>query len=166
MSDKELVKRLRDRAKEERLIQSNNEAVATALRGQRLLFDQGHRSPSNTYAVRLALNHEDCARQDAKLAADWDEAADCIEELTAKLAICEKYRDAYAECDRIGTQAVRDLEAKLAECEARLGKAVEALRAFKAFDEMPTRYKRPDVFEVSVRRKLLSTLAEIEGEKG
>ena len=38
----------------------------------------------------------------------------------AKLADCEKYRDAYAECDRIGTQAVRDLEAKLA-------KAVEAL---------------------------------------
>ena len=32
----------------------------------------------------------------------------------AKLADCEKYRDAYAECDRIGTQAVRDLEAKLA----------------------------------------------------
>jgi hypothetical protein len=47
------------------------------------------------------------------------EAADRIEALTAKLATCEKYRDAYAECDRIGAQAVRDLEAKLA-------KAVEA----------------------------------------
>ena len=86
---------------------------------------------------------------------DWDTAADRIEQLAvrkkaltkerdeqiewvkrladdliaaeAKLATCEKYRDAYAECDRIGTQAVRDLEAKLAECEARLGKAVEAL---------------------------------------
>ena len=45
------------------------------------------------------------------------------EALTAKLATCEKYRDAYAECDSVGTQAVRDLEAKLAECEARLGKA-------------------------------------------
>ena len=43
-----------------------------------------------------------------------DAAADRIEALTAKLATCEKYRDAYAECDRIGTQAVRDLEAKLA----------------------------------------------------
>jgi hypothetical protein len=32
----------------------------------------------------------------------------------AKLATCEKYRDAYAECDRIGTQAVRDLEVRLA----------------------------------------------------
>ncbi len=50
--------------------------------------------------------------------------------------------------------------------DAKLAAAVEALQAFKAFDEMPTRHKRPDVFEVSVRRKLLSTLAEIEGEKG
>jgi chromosome segregation ATPase len=49
------------------------------------------------------------------------------DEVEAKLATCEKYRDAYAECDRIGTQAVRDLEAKLAECEARLGKAVDGL---------------------------------------
>jgi len=55
-------------------------------------------------------------------------------ELKAKLATCEKCRDAYAECDSIGTQAVRDLEAKLAEClernallEARLGKVVEGL---------------------------------------
>jgi hypothetical protein len=37
-----------------------------------------------------------------------------IMRLEAKLAACEKYRDAYAECDRIGTQAVRELEAKLA----------------------------------------------------
>jgi hypothetical protein len=36
------------------------------------------------------------------------------ETLTAELATCEKYRDAYSECDRIGTQAVRDLETKLA----------------------------------------------------
>jgi hypothetical protein len=43
-----------------------------------------------------------------------------IEALEAKLATCEKYRDAYAECDRIGTQAVRDLEAKLAKAEAGL----------------------------------------------
>jgi len=36
-----------------------------------------------------------------------------IEELEAKLATCEKYKAAYAECDKIATQAVRDLEAKL-----------------------------------------------------
>jgi len=46
--------------------------------------------------------------------------ADRIEELEAKLATCEKYKAAYAECDRIGTQAVRDLEDKLQ-------KAVQAL---------------------------------------
>lgn len=52
---------------------------------------------------------------------------DCIKErqraerLEAKLATCEKYRDAYDEMGRIGTQAVRDLEAKLV-------KAVEELR--------------------------------------
>ena len=84
--DDDLVKRLRDRAKHERRIQANNEAVAAALMGQRLLFDQGHRSPSNTYAVRLYLDHEKCARQDAELAADWDETADRIEALEAKLA--------------------------------------------------------------------------------
>jgi len=58
--------------------------------------------------------------------------ADRIEELEAKLnlaqrqvvaaefnlATCKKYRDTYAECDRIGTQAVRELEAKLAKYEA------------------------------------------------
>jgi len=60
---------------------------------------------------------------------------------------------------------IEELVATNEELEAKLAKAVEALQAFKAFDEMPTRYKRPDVFEVSVRRKLLSTLAEIGGEK-
>jgi hypothetical protein len=59
-----------------------------------------------------------------------------------------------------GTDARLD---RIEALEAKLAKAVEALQAFKAFDEMPTRYKRPDVFEVSVRRKLLSTLADIEG---
>ena len=47
-----------------------------------------------------------------------------IADLKAKLATCKKYRDAYAECDRIATQAVRDLDAKLA-------KAVWALKPFK-----------------------------------
>jgi len=42
------------------------------------------------------------------------EAANRIEELEAKLATCEKYRDAYDKMGRIGTEAYRDLEAKLA----------------------------------------------------
>ena len=39
--------------------------------------------------------------------------ADRIEELEERLATCEKYRDAYAECDRIAPEVVRDLEARL-----------------------------------------------------
>jgi hypothetical protein len=47
----------------------------------------------------------------------------------------------------------------------KLNKAVEALREFKDFDDMPTSHKRPDVFELRVRRKLLTTLAELEGRE-
>jgi hypothetical protein len=53
--------------------------------------------------------------------ADAKEAEAYAEELERERDEARKYRDAYAECDRIGTQAVRDLEARLA-------KAVEALR--------------------------------------
>lgn len=84
MSD-DLVERLRTRAADDRKIQANNEAVAAALKGQRLLFDQGFRSDPNTFAVRLCLDYENCAKNDAKLAADWDAAADRIEALTAAL---------------------------------------------------------------------------------
>jgi hypothetical protein len=55
--------------------------------------------------------------------------ANRIEALTAELATCKKYRDAYAECDRIGTQAVRDLEAKLAKAEAEAKKYKHAFAA-------------------------------------
>jgi hypothetical protein len=72
-----------------------------------------------------------------------------VAKLEQKLATCEKYRDAYAECDRIGTQAVRDLGAKLA-------KAVEALRYY-AVEAMPW-----DADDSLIARV---ALAEIEGEK-
>jgi hypothetical protein len=81
MTDEELIARLRERAAEERDVQRNNEAVAAALMGQRLLFDQGIRSKANSFAVRLGLEHESCAKNDAKLAHDWDAAADRIEAL-------------------------------------------------------------------------------------
>lgn len=85
MTDEELIERLRERAAEERIIQKNNEAVAAALMGQRLLFDQGVHSASNSFAVRLGLEHENCAKNDAALAHDWDAAADRIERLEAAL---------------------------------------------------------------------------------
>ncbi len=77
---------------------------------------------------------------------------DRIEQTEAKLATCEKYRDAYAECDRIGAQAVRDLEAKLA-------KAVEAL-------DMLVRDCEADYppSHGAIKHFAIATLAEIKGE--
>ena len=74
--------------------------------------------------------------------------ADRIEALTAKLATCEKYRDAYDEMGRIGTQAVRDLEAKLV-------KAVEELRHIVDLTE------DSDDCVANIAR---ATIAELKGE--
>ena len=91
----------------------------------------------------------------------------------AKLATCEKYRDAYAECDSIGTQAVRDLEAKLAEClernallEARLGKVVEGLLLARV--HVANNEQGWSVGRASARSDLKiinALLAEIEGDQ-
>ncbi len=93
-----LVQRAKERAKEDRQIQANNEAVAVALKGQRLLFDQGFRSQSNTFAVRLGLDYENCAKKDARLASDWEEAADAITALRSQLA------EAKAEKEKLGRE--------------------------------------------------------------
>lgn len=77
----ELVERLRKRAEDEREIQRNNEAVAAALQGQIEAFKRGD-GTHNTFAVRLGLDHQNCAKRDAGFAADWDAAADMIEEIT------------------------------------------------------------------------------------
>ena len=79
------------------------------------------------------------------------QAADRIESLTAKLATCEKYRDAYAEMGRIGTQAVRDLEDKLT-------KAVGALEDISGNGTAAGR--NPQLMSDKAR----TTLAEIKGE--
>ena len=94
--------------------------------------------------------------QDPQCQCDSAEAvkvvADRIEALEAKLSTCEKYRDAYAEMGRIGTQAVRDLEAKLA-------KAVEAL-------DMLVRDCEADYppSHVAIKYFAIGALAEIKGE--
>jgi hypothetical protein len=62
------------------------------------------------------------------------EAAGRIEALTAKLATCEKYRDAYDEMGRIGTQAVRDLEAKLEHAKKGLRKIIRTSDMHSAWD--------------------------------
>jgi hypothetical protein len=101
--------------------------------------------------------------RDEHLAMTRNEAAAAIEALTAKNEMLGREVNIarYGQPDfawSVHVQVMDDLNAKLA-------KAVEALRAFKDFDDMPTSYKRPDVFELRVRRKLLAALAEIEGEK-
>jgi hypothetical protein len=149
MTDKELVKRLRDAAF--------------------LAFDDG----TNDYGTpveaadridELEVSLQAVLNREAATTARYDAKTD---ELEAKLATCEKYRDAYAECDSIGTQAVRDLEAKLAECEARLGKVVEGLLLARV--HVANNEQGWSVGRASARSDLKiinALLAEIEGEKG
>ena len=69
-------------------------------------------------------------------------------EAEAKLATCEKYRDAYAEMDRIGTEAYRDLEAKL----EKVVKVLETIVDQNGYADDPWGIAR-------------TTLAELKGEK-
>ena len=105
-----LVKRLSERAKEDRQIQANNEAVAVALKGQKLLFEQGVRSQSNSFAVRLGLDYENCAKKDAQIASDWEKAASAITALRTQLAAANARADTVAETIR---QAEREACAKV-----------------------------------------------------
>lgn len=96
-----------------------------------------------TYAKTAADRIEALTEQLAAAHQDADEAEAYAEELEQRLSICERHRDAYAECDRIGTQAVRDLEATLA-------KAVEALEYYNVAGHEG--------------KEARATLAEIKGE--
>ena len=84
------------------------------------------------------------------------ELRETIEALEAKLATCEKYRDAYAECDRIGTQAVRDLETKLAKTEV-----INKLLTVIAILNDPNDERFPEAVDLAER--FSATLAEIKG---
>ena len=53
----DLKAHLRKRSDDDRKIQANNETVAAALMGQRLLFEQGVRSDSNAFAMRLCMDY-------------------------------------------------------------------------------------------------------------
>ena len=105
MTDEELVK----------LLATTNEQLQQALKEQ------------SSVSNRLAEANEKMKEKFLVVMAERDEAwrrAGHAEEqwgrCEVKLATCEKYRDAYAACDRIGTEAYRELESKLE-------KAVEAL---------------------------------------
>jgi hypothetical protein len=112
-------------------------------------------------ADRIEELEADCAKGQADYCAlmDRHDAQFVrIKELEAKLATCEKYRDAYAESDRIGTQAVRDLETKLQ-------KAMEALETIAG----PHNWASPHAglggsMDDDLRIVARTTLAELKGE--
>ena len=80
------------------------------------------------------------------------------EALTAKLAICEKYRDAYDEMGRIGTQAVRDLEAKLSKTEGLLAIAMHVIKGRIHWEASGL------TCDCGECQALVATVAQIEGE--
>jgi hypothetical protein len=105
-------------------------------------------------------------------------AADYIEELETKLLTAAEERGillARIEAqESINADLLRALQGQkpaqpapdVAALEARLTKAVGALQAFKDFDDLPLESKRPDVFEIKVRKPILAALAELKGERG
>ena len=106
---------------------------------------------AEAYAEEVEKERDDYALKLMRAINTYTEMHLDIERLSDKLATCEKYRDAYVECDRIGTQAVRDLEAKLA-------KAVEALGDISGNGNAAGR--SPQLMSDKAR----ATLAEIKGE--
>jgi hypothetical protein len=131
MTDEELVK----------LLATTNEQLQQALKEQ------------SSVSNRLAEANEKMKEKFLVVMAERDEAwrrAGHAEEqwgrCEVKLATCEKYRDAYAACDRIGTQAYRELEGNLA-------KAVRGLNAIYVWGE--------DTYARDMAR---TTLAEIDAE--
>ena len=91
-------------------------------------------------------------------------AADRIEALSAER---DRWKDACRSASRDLNIVVPDndrLKSERDAAEAKLAKAVEALEAFAEFDALPTAVKRPDLFEIKVRKPILRTLAEIKGE--
>ena len=143
---------------------SDNEQVSQALAE---LWDIVRCRCNEAYTGR-GLHDPDCECDSAEAVKI---VADRIEALEAKLATCEKYRDAYDEMGRIGTQAVRDLEAKLAK--AVEGQKVNALEqileergaVFDAMVDAAEDAAGKDVsFNVVVGRALRAAIAEIKGE--
>lgn len=132
-----LVKRLSERAKEDRQIQANNEAVAVALKGQKLLFEQGVKSKSNSFAVRLSLDYENCAKKDAQIASDWEAAAYALTALRAQLAEAKAGKEKLGRELNLARYGQPDFswqvhKEALAAANARADRAEEEVRRLKA----------------------------------
>lgn len=112
----------------------------------------------NPYEEGLALELQEAKGQIKALQKALKDQSSVSDRLAEQLATCEKYRDAYAEMGRIGTQAVRDLEAKLAKAEAGL------LAIAKRDEQMiwGEDYEVEEAFK-DMRDISCATLAEIKG---
>ena len=122
----------------------------------------------NTVA-ELEKERDDYAFKLADANNTYSEMHVALSEANDKLATCEKYRDAYSECDRIGTQAVRDLEAKLAKAVEALDDLLEAITAEDRFGDRSLTITGPTAnlkWLLETEEEARATLAEIEGEKG
>jgi chromosome segregation ATPase len=165
MTDEELVKRLRSYAKDQggwHNIDDTCEEAADRIEALTEVRDtMGHLWAKEAADKQVALGRIEALTEQLEAArADAKEAEAYAEELQGdltelcrqliatedKLATCEKYRDAYAACDRIGTQAYRELEGNLA-------KAVRGLNAIYVWGE--------DTYARDMAR---TTLAEIDAE--
>jgi hypothetical protein len=107
----------------------------------------------NDHTADVGKMVDPAAIREAALQARIEELVKERDDLGRKLATCEKYRDAYAECDRIGTQAVRDLEAKLA-------KAVEDAEKWRYAFAAQSRKLQAVLYIEGVK----AVLAELEGK--
>jgi predicted nucleic acid-binding Zn-ribbon protein len=133
--------------------------------------------PSGTDArldrIKALTEQLEAARADAKEAEAYAEELEAMNKnqeamirqadrrgdaLEAKLATCEKYRDAYAECDSIRTQAVRDRDANLA-------KLVSIAKRITSLEDTTEELAECGCARCKAHLKLRATLAEIEGEK-
>ena len=132
----------RQRAKERAMANKERSSAATDWQSQ---SDEEARMPDDLVEMARLAQHDERMATGAL----YGDLADRIEELEARLTTCEKYRDAYAECDRIGTQAVRDLVTKLA-------KTVKALERIQGQPD----YRLPSPQDIA-----RTTLAELTGGK-
>jgi len=58
-----------------------------------------------------------------------------------------------------------DRDQQIDELNDKLTDTMAALQAFKDFDDLSLESKRPDVFEINVRKPILDTLAKLNGGK-
>lgn len=81
-----------------------------------------------------------------------------------KLATCEKYRDAYDKMGRIGTEAYRDLEAKLAKAVEGLDKAAALIEdRHVVYMTLKGRNPKDYISDLSlIAKEVRAMLAEIE----